>query len=226
MSEFTRSVRVLGLGHELQGPKFAGFVDDSSYRLLLSKKIKSFDMVFEEASGRSPSIAEELANSLLGRGHYFDVDPAADQRASHGIPVETTRSEPIDHMDSPDSFIRMIIEAQTRREEYWVCQIKEQQFSNALMICGIGHSLSFAFRLASAGFFVADPWAYLPHYKLCRRSFIDQVYLSDLAKRVKVKRTNTTRDLYVGDVLIRSFSIDEGEQCVALAKEIRYQLVK
>jgi len=29
MSELTRSIQVLGLGHELQGPKFTGFVDRS-----------------------------------------------------------------------------------------------------------------------------------------------------------------------------------------------------
>jgi hypothetical protein len=94
------------------------------------------------------------------------------------------------------------------------------------MICGICHSLSIAFRLAAAGFTIEDPWAYVPHYKLCQGSFIDQVYLSNIAKHAKVKRTDTTRDLYVGDVLVRSFSINESEQCVVLAKEIRYQLVK
>jgi hypothetical protein len=166
MSELTASVQVLGLSHELQGPKFYGFVDDPSYRLLLSKKIMGFDMVFEEASGQSPSIAEDIAKELLGVGHYIDVDPPREERSRHGIPEETIRSEPIDHLESPDSFVHMITEAQTKREELWVRRIRERHFSTALMICGIGHSLSLTVRLASAAFLVSDPWAYLPPYKL------------------------------------------------------------
>jgi hypothetical protein len=222
----TRFVQVLGLGHELQGPKFSGFVDNPSYRLLLSRKIKEFDMAFEEASGRIPSIAGETADSLLGSGHYVDVDPGANDREKFGIPTETVKSECIDPWDSKDSFLHLIADAQAKREEHWVRRISEQEFSKALMICGIGHSLSITFRLVAAGFIVKDPWAYLPHYKLCSRSFIDEVNLSNLAKRVKLKRNAQKRELYVGDTLVRSFSSEEEEQCVALVKEIQYRLLK
>jgi hypothetical protein len=140
-----RSIRVLGIAHELQGPGFQGYVEDASYHLLLKKALPGVDRVFEEASGRGPSIAENLATSVLGTGRYLDVDPPQAERPKHGIPEETAGGEPIDHMESSDSFTWMIVDAQRKREKHWVRMIEAQSFARALLICGIGHSLSVTF---------------------------------------------------------------------------------
>lgn len=38
------------------------------------------------------------------------------------------------------------------RELSWLKQIKEKQFTKGLLICGVAHGLSMAFRLQDAGF--------------------------------------------------------------------------
>ena len=75
-SQMARSVLVLGVAHELQGSKFQGYVDDPSFGLLLKSSMNGVDFVFEETAGLGPSKAEDLANSILGTGHYVDIDPS------------------------------------------------------------------------------------------------------------------------------------------------------
>ena len=45
-------------------------------------------------------------------------------------------------------------EVHDKREEFWLRQITGQEFKSALMICGLAHVLSFAFRLRAQDFSV------------------------------------------------------------------------
>ncbi len=165
----TRSVLVLGILHELQGPGFYNYVEDRSYPKLLETAMSGVELVFEEASGRGPSIAEAEAVGILGAGRYLDIDPSADQRAQCGIPEVTASGFPIDPQYSSDSCCTLNHDAQRLREEEWVRRIKGREFQKALVIVGIAHSLSLQRRLSEAGFSV-KLWAYEPHAKLCRRN--------------------------------------------------------
>jgi hypothetical protein len=164
-----KSVTVLGVLHDLQGPHFPGYVEDPSYPMLLESLMREIDCVFEEASGLGPSIAEDLAASHLGAGHYLDVDPPRNERAKYGIPEKTTDGCPIDPCNSPDTFAILFVDAQRLREELWIRRIEQHAFKKAIVIVGIGHSLSIAFRLIVAGIVVDQVLAYTPHQKLCQR---------------------------------------------------------
>jgi hypothetical protein len=167
----TRSAFVLGVAHQLQGPKFGGFVDDASFRWIAESNITGSDMVFEEASGRGPSIAEHFANKILGVGHYVDVDPPANERARHGIPDGSSGGSVIDPMRSPDDYYEWVsVDAQKVREELWLRRITESYFQKAFVIVGVAHSLSVAFRLSSVGVRVEKSWVYTPHHKLSRHA--------------------------------------------------------
>jgi hypothetical protein len=166
----TRSVLVLGVAHELQGSKFQGYVDDPSHGLLLKSSMHGVDFVFEEASGLGPSKAEDLAISILGAGQYVDIDPSLSERSSYGIPEVTAEGHAVAPMHSTESYCSLLMEAQRIREEVWIQRIKRQTFKKALAIVGIGHSLSIAFRLESAGFVIAEIRAYTPYGVLCRRA--------------------------------------------------------
>lgn len=73
-----KSAVVLAVPHNLQGRKFVGYVEDPTYSYLVEYKIKQkrIDFVFEEAGEREPTIAEEIANRILGQGRYLNVDPS------------------------------------------------------------------------------------------------------------------------------------------------------
>ena len=159
---------MLGILHELQGPGFYNYVEDHSYSKLLETAMSGVDFVFEEASGRGPSIAEAEAVAILAAGGYLDIDPSPDQRAQYGIPKVTTSSFLIDPACSPDSCDTVDHDAQRLREEEWLQRIKGREFQKALAIVGIAHSVSLQRRLSEAGFSV-KLWAYEPHAKLCRR---------------------------------------------------------
>jgi hypothetical protein len=45
-----------------------------------------------------------------------------------------------------------ILEVHAKREELWVKRIEQHEFESALVICGLVHLLSLAFRLQTAGF--------------------------------------------------------------------------
>jgi hypothetical protein len=169
MSDEPRSVVVLGVLHDLRGPGFQGYVDDPSYRLLVERTIRKVDYLFEEASGMKPSIARDLSDSPIGKTPYLVIDPGRTERPLHGIPEEVASSEPIDLYDSSDSKAVMPLRLQRMREELWIRRMEPCEFKRALVIVGIAHSLSFAFRLSEAGFFVESVWGYTPHHKLCRR---------------------------------------------------------
>lgn len=163
-----KSVRILAVPHQLQGVGFRGYIKDSSYLTLIEHFIKSeTDFVFEEASGHGPTFAEERANSLLGPGHYIDIDPSRAERATLGI-GETLSGWPIDPPNSDDFCNTHAIEEHQKREELWSQKISIQPFKKGLVICGIAHILSFAFRLQGAGI-ATEVHDYLPYPKLCTK---------------------------------------------------------
>jgi hypothetical protein len=164
---------VLAVPHELQGPGFTGFVDVPSYRAAVSELIRfrDVDFVFEEAAGHGPSIAQEVGDSFLKPGHYLDIDPSRSERLQHGMAADSTKTWPIDPCgDFPDVGASLIVDEQRKREEFWLRRIQAQHFSKGLLVCGLAHSLSLAFRLRCAGISVTEALAYIPYNKLCTRS--------------------------------------------------------
>jgi hypothetical protein len=173
----SRSVVLLATLHQFQGPKFRDYVEDKSYRNLIEQIVstKRIDFMFEEAAGRRPSIAEECANSLLQPGQYMDVDPAQNERRQYGIPDEMLTGGWIDRdkrSKSEDMYGRRTVNVHDEREKYWLKRILATRFERGLVICGISHSLSFAFRLQIAEFKV-ELWDYIPFKKLCVRSHVE-----------------------------------------------------
>ena len=152
-----RRVTILATLHVLQGAeKRFGNLHDPMYSALLNKLMISegVDFTFEEASGLGPTIAEKLTLEQLGAGHYLDVDPARGDRADFGI---ATNSHEPNMIGSPPrvAFANwQILEVHAKREELWLKRIQRQEFNSALVICGLVHLLSFAFRLQVADFSV------------------------------------------------------------------------
>jgi len=95
-AKMSKTVLVLAVPHQLQGPKFLGFVADPSYNLLVKSAVlrRGVNFIFEEASGLGPSVAEEIARTLLGPGHYMDIDPSREEREKYGIAKETGEGNP------------------------------------------------------------------------------------------------------------------------------------
>jgi hypothetical protein len=172
----SKSIIVLAVPHQLQGPKFRGHIYDSAYANLIEDFIAGADFVFEEAAGRRPSTAEDIANTVLGPGHYLDIDPPRDERNKYGIAVDTGGACPIDPYQKvepgvpPDGYNFEIVDEHRKREELWLLRLQDQPFEKGLAICGIAHGLSFAFRLLSAGISVERTNSYIPYHKLCTRS--------------------------------------------------------
>jgi hypothetical protein len=148
----SRKVVVLATIHDLQGAENRprGTFQDPEYRSVIEALIAhySIDSIFEEACACGPTIAEKLANDR-GLG-YRDVDARA-----FGIEIDTAEGS---------LFAEEKLDAQVRREEFWVKRITEQGFGSGLMICGYLHAFSVAVRLKSAGFAVAVH-KYLPFNK-------------------------------------------------------------
>jgi hypothetical protein len=162
-----QSILLLGTLHEIQGPHFRNSVPDPSYPKLIEEAMSGVDIVFEEASGQRPTIAEQLAESVLGPGNYVDIDPTAAERPGLGIPVSTASGFPI--VGTSDTCALLDHDAQRLREEEWLRRLLSRSFKKALAIVGIGHSISFQRRLSDSGLDVTM-WAYEPHAKLCLRN--------------------------------------------------------
>lgn len=165
-------VTVLGTYHELQGSKRRpGIIDDPLYLELITDLIHdhAIDFIFEEATGLGPTTAEDLSAKLVGANRYLDLDPPTQKRQMFGIPREA--NEPVmlgTPMSNPPNVgwanwqpIRM----DESREKLWLERMKGQPFNKALMICGVAHMLSFAFRLQDANFEV-KAIDYLPRHKI------------------------------------------------------------
>ena len=166
------SMEVLAVPHQLQGPRFKGYVQDRSYERLVNGLLRQADFVFEEAAGRLPSVAQTSADKILGPGHYLDVDPPPDKRQQYGIAEKTGEDFPIDTSQlcsdvTPDIHHCAFVNEHRKREELWLQEIQSQVFEKGLMICGVSHGLSFAFRLESAGFNEVELHSYIPYNKLC-----------------------------------------------------------
>ena len=150
-------VTVLATLHVVQGAeKRVGNVHDPMYVDLLDKLMASegVDFIFEEASGLGPTIAEKLALERLAFGHYVDVDPAKGDRNDFGIPAVSSEPNMIGSPPSVAFANWQILETHAKREELWVQRIRQHTFQSALVIVGLVHLLSFAFRLQSAQFSV------------------------------------------------------------------------
>jgi hypothetical protein len=150
-------VTVLATLHVVQGAeRRVGNVYDPMYVALLNNLMASegVDFIFEEASGLGPTIAEKLALEQLTFGHYVDIDPARSERAEFGIPANS--SEPLMIGAPPTvAFANwQVLDVHAKREELWLRRMKEHRFESALVICGLVHLLSFAFRLQAAQFSV------------------------------------------------------------------------
>jgi len=154
----SRLVVVLGTKHELQNAeKNPRRIDDAQYRELLDLLIAEdgIHFIFEEAAGLGPTTAEKLALKL-GPDRYLDVDPPRNERHKFGIPENTNGhiflGSPVASPPTAASAERVFHEAHAIREKFWLQQITNQDFSKALMICGMNHALSLAFRLSDANF--------------------------------------------------------------------------
>jgi hypothetical protein len=173
--EVSKSIIILAVPHQLQGPNFNGYIDDPSYSLLVKDKIHGVDFVFEEVSGRGPSTAENLANSKLGPDHYLNIDPTPGERSQCGIKAVAAGGYPIDPWQSvgpgvPHDVVECgDVEQCEKRERIWLERVQDKTFSKGLVICGLAHGLSFAFRLVAAGISVEKTDNYIPYHKLCSR---------------------------------------------------------
>ena len=150
-------VTVLATLHVFQGAeKRPGNDHDPMYVALLNKLMTSeaVDFIFEEASGLGPTIAEKLAREKLAIEHYLDIDPAKGERHEFAIPSNS--HEPNMIGTPPSGGVRELADSgRARQARNPLDQAHQQhQFESALMICGLVHLLSFAFRLQEAKFSV------------------------------------------------------------------------
>jgi hypothetical protein len=157
ISEIGPRVTVLGTLHTMQGAeKRLGNMHDPMYVTLLNRLMSSeeVDFIFEEASGLGPTIAEKLALERLAFGHYVDIDPARSERAELGIPLSANEPHMIGAPPKVAFAQWQVLDGQTKREELWIKRMQQSEFKSALVICGLVHLLSFAFRLQAAKFSV------------------------------------------------------------------------
>jgi hypothetical protein len=162
---------VLATYHELQGlDGRTSSVDDPVYAILMRTLVErqGIDFIFEEASGANPSTAERFAEEIFGEGHYLDVDPPLQKRVDLGIPSEVSTPELFGNPPTAGFAYWQSTNGHDAREKLWFRLIQAQRFNRALVICGIAHGLSFAFRLKSAEFDV-KVINYVPELSTFRR---------------------------------------------------------
>jgi hypothetical protein len=150
-------VTVLATLHVIQGAeKRVGNMHDSMYVALLNQLLVSeaVDFIFEEASGLGPTIAEKMALDQLAFGHYVDIDPARNERPDFGIPSNSSEPNMIGTPPTVSFANWQILDVHAKREELWLQRMQQHEFQSALVICGLVHLLSFAFRLQRAKYFV------------------------------------------------------------------------
>lgn len=150
-------ITVLATLHVLQGAeKRHGNLHDPMYVTLLKNLIISegVEFIFEEASGLGPTIAEKLSQQQLGFGRYLDIDPANADRVEFGIPSNSNEPHIIGTPPKVAFAHWQILEVHAKREILWMNRIQQRKFESALVICGLVHLLSLAFRLQTAQFSV------------------------------------------------------------------------
>jgi hypothetical protein len=163
----SQSMIIFSVLHQIQGPGFQGYVEDPAY----ASWIKTFlsqgvDFVFEEASGRGPSVAEDLTKARTPEVNYLDVDPSAAERGKYGI-SSSSGGGAIDPVHSYDVYETVVLEDQMKREEEWLRRIKASTFTKGLFICGVAHGLSFGAKLQGSGIAVQELYNYIPHSLVC-----------------------------------------------------------
>jgi hypothetical protein len=150
-------VTILATLHALQGAeKRHGNLHDPMYLTLLRDLIATerVEFIFEEASGFGPTIAEKLSLQELGSGRYLDIDPANADRLNLGIPPNSNEPHIIGSPPKVAFAHWQILEVHAKREILWMKRVQQHKFESALVICGLVHLLSFAFRLQSEQFSV------------------------------------------------------------------------
>ena len=164
-------VIVLGTYHELQGSKKRpGNMHDPLYEELVTYLIQEqkLDFVFEEATGLGPTTVEVLTERLLGPNRYLDVDPPTLKRRMFGIPPETNQpfmlGNPLGNPPNVAWANWQPTKMHAARENLWLQRLRGENFKKALMVCGIAHMLSLAFRLED-GSFEVKAMDYLPRHK-------------------------------------------------------------
>lgn len=162
---------LLGTSHRLQGAEKGSYnVADPDYETLIEQFCRNFsvDFIFEEASGLGPTFAEKFALERIGPNRYKDIDPSVKQRKKLGFALETGKDYRIGRPNLDTGHWgygrEELIDAQEQRECFWLPFIREQAFSQVLLICGQAHLLSFAFRLKAENLDV-KAYSYMP-YKL------------------------------------------------------------
>jgi len=152
-----RSIVILATIHEVQGlPGYLFAVEDPIYKTKIECIIRDcqIDFIFEEASGYNPTTANRSAIAILGKASYFDLDVDRDL---------ITDLTPICDLKT------LRVAEHLKRERRWIEHVEGEVFERALLICGVGHSLSVASRLTAAGFNV-QLCQYLPYDLLCKRA--------------------------------------------------------
>lgn len=113
-----KMVTVLAVPHQLQGKGFAGYVKEPHYEHWLGSQLKDgVDIIFEEAAGRSPSTARELADKYMKR--YCDIDPTPEERKKYSI-GQTGDGAGIAPAHSRDVIEWAFPEENIKRERVWL----------------------------------------------------------------------------------------------------------
>jgi hypothetical protein len=168
---------VFSIVHQIQGPNSKGYRFDPRYQDRIKSCILDSDFVFEEATGKTPTIASALVERIRASGinvGYVDIDPTPLERKQLGAPP------PQEYMGAPITYTPEDGEpyeicdctstlAAEIREEEWVRRIQAQTFEKALVICGCAHTLSIARRLIEAEISVDRTWTYIPYHRVCGR---------------------------------------------------------
>jgi hypothetical protein len=166
MSEPSKYFFVLGVSHTVQGESnFPGTFVDPDYDIVVRDIISSrcIDFVGEEGGDHS-TIAESIAQELLGAGHYFNVEP--ENRWEHGI-GETYDGYRLTSVSGGEfDVLRWMVAENEKRERIWVDHLVEKTTSTGLLICGFYHAFSVSAKLLDRGFGV-EARTYLPYDKLC-----------------------------------------------------------
>src|SRR6266849_3970660 len=132
---------VLGVSHRVQGDMtFVRAIHDPDFTTVVSEIISSdhIDFVGEEC-GINVTVAEKVAQDLLGTGHYLNVDPPVEDRTRYGI-CDTYCPPPLSGLPVH----RWIVAENEKREQIWVERLIERTAAKGLLICGFYHAFSVA----------------------------------------------------------------------------------
>jgi hypothetical protein len=156
----TKFFLVLGVSHRVQGNDFVGAFPDPDYATVVREIISSnhMDFVGEECSVTT-TVAENIAQNLLGVGHYLNVDPLEEDRKRNNI-GETCFPPRLCELP----VYRWIVAENEKRERIWIDRLVERTTSRGLLICGFFHAFSVASKLLNQGFEV-EAHTYIPWEK-------------------------------------------------------------